>query len=154
MLPGDADNGLVASGEDMHHNIQNFPCFQRFHPNGLPVQICPDGIFLLLGNGGDDLQNPVRIPGHDSRGGGSLDAPQAAGVGDDHTLYIFNDVAAGFYQGPFRKTPQGFSGDSRTVRNRDGLGTAHCGNQFLIKNPDIGPVANILFFHGITSVDG
>ena len=154
VLPGNPDHSLVAARVRVDHDIQNFPGFPGFDPDGLPVQIIPDGFLLRIGNGGNDFQNPVRVPGDDPRGGGGLDAPQTAGVGNHHALDIFDNIAAGFHQGPLRQTAQGFPGNGGAVGNGDGLRAAHGGHQLLPQNPDIGPVANILFFHRVTSVGG
>ena len=90
----DADPDLVALAFQGQVDVKDQVGFGGMNVQLHLAHVVPDGSLLLLGDGTDDLQLPVRVAGHDACAGGSSHAVEAAGVGDDDALDILDDVAA------------------------------------------------------------
>lgn len=76
--------------------------------------------------------------------------PQAAGVGDHHTLHVFDNVGADLNVHGLGQRPQGPPGQGPSVGHGDGLRTAHGRHQLLLQDLHIGAVQ--CFFHIVSSL--
>ena len=130
---GPGCNAVCAQKADF--NIQELVILGRLHPDDPAVQKCADLSLLLRLQRGQDFQLLVPLTGNDPGGDGSLNAPQAAGVGDDDAFYVLDDIAADGDFDPVRQLRPAASGGvpsgSGAVGQGNGFGAAHGGNQFL-----------------------
>ena len=83
-------------------------------------------------DGGDDLQLPVGLAGHNAHRDGSFDPLQAAGIGHHHALDVLDDVAGDLRPHPFRLGAQHLAQLGRSIGHGGGLGTAGGRYQLLV----------------------
>ena len=145
MAPGDLDEGGMISPFDPDLDIKDVPGPRGGDGDGGIPQVVRHTGHLLLRDGGEDLQLPPGIAGHDPRHCRRGNAPQAAGVGDHHTLHVFDNVGADLNVHGLGQRPQGPPGQGPGVGHGDGLRTAHGRHQLLLQDLHIGAVQ--CFFH-------
>ena len=138
MAVGDVDQGGVVPGPAGEHDVQQPGGVGALHLDGGLLGVAGDVPQLVLRHVGDDLQDLVRPPGHHPGGHRRLDALQAAGVGDDDALHIFDDIAGHLRQHPLRGRAQGLPQESGGVGDGDGLCTAGGGDKLLPEDVHIG----------------
>ena len=115
------------------------------------VHVGADGLFLLVGDLGNDLKDFFRASGDNARGRGGLNALESTGVGHHHAFDVLDDIAAGFHQHLFRLFAQHLPGLGGAIGQRDRLGTAHGGDQLLMEDLDKVVVSGIGSFHTFPS---
>ena len=117
------------------------------HGDGGVFQIGPHPGNLLLADVGDDLQLFGRVSGNDTGHSRRGNALHVVRIGDNDTLDILNDAAAGANDHPVRHCAQNLTGFRRAVGQGNGFRAAHSGDKLLFQDPDVRAVIGILLVH-------
>ena len=134
----DADAGAVAvvcRAGDL--DIQQAGRLAAGDVDGHGLQKCRDGGLLRFRHIGDDLQFSLGVPGDDADGDGGLNPLLAAGIGDDDTFDILQNIPADRGRDFVRQTAQQGAHFCGAVGNGDGLGAAGGQHELLLQNGDI-----------------
>ena len=99
--PGDIFVGVldlhqsgVLPGGELYHNIQGSHIFNELAGAEVALQQLPHLGPVLVGDALQHGQLQLRVAAHNAQGGGYVDAPQAAGVGDGDAHDVFDNIAA------------------------------------------------------------
>ena len=136
----------AAPGECLDVNVQLAGRFSADHVDIRRAQEVIQGRQRLRGKVCDNLQIPIRVACYHTGGNGRSDALSPTGVGNHHTLDVFQNVAADGGRHPLRQLPQELFHGGGAVGDGDGLGAARGRDQFLAQNGDI-VAHDILFQH-------
>ena len=129
-----AHQSAVLPGPGADGDVKDKGGIRQLHGDGGVRQVLPDGVLLPLPYGGEHLQLQGRVPGGHAGSRRRGDAPQPAGVGDEHAFHVFDDVPAGLHLHALGRAAQGLAGHGGGVGNGDGLGAAHGGHQLLVED--------------------
>ena len=100
---------------------------------------------------GKHLKPGVLVAGQYADAHSSRDAALAAGVGDDHALYVFDDIPAGFHRDPVRQRSEGCPRDSGAISQGHRLRASHGADQLAPENVQVGLINRITAFHAAPS---
>ena len=147
MVIDDADPDGVGSGLQLQVNVEDQAGFGAVDVDLSGIQKGLQSGTLSVCHGADDLQLLVGVAADDAGADRRADAVQPAGVGHDHTLDIFDDVAADTNIYLFGQLSQQLAGLGTGVSQGNGLGTAHGRPQLLRQDVQILLIQQIAFFH-------
>ena len=132
VVVGNMDHGAVSSGPAGETDVQHPRCIRADQFNRSALHIGGDLLVAPGRDGGDDLQLPVGLAGHNAHRDGSFDPLQAAGIGHHHALDVLDDVAGDLRPHPFRLGAQHLAQLGRSIGHGGGLGTAGGRYQLLV----------------------
>ena len=92
VVVGDADECRIAAGFTGQLNVRDTGGIYTGDGHGGILYILSNFRLLFFRYGGDDLQLGIGIVGDHAGGNGCGQAVQSSGVGNNHALYVFQNV--------------------------------------------------------------
>ena len=102
VIVGDTHFGVGVSLVGGNNNIKDQGAVGNLDGDVRGLHKLLDLFLLVLGNVGNDFQLLLGVSGHNACGSGGGDSPKMSRIGDDYAFYVFDDVAAGLHNHPFR----------------------------------------------------
>ena len=139
-----ADDGRNAVAVQMprHADEENVGFVRLTHFDGRRLDEFADAIAFFRRNRGEHFKSRFGLRGHEPGDGRGFKSRQTARVRNDHALDVLHDVAGDVKLDALGIAPETLRADGRGVGERDGLGTAHRGQEFGRKRRFVNGIRN------------